>query len=180
VDELERACSAFRIGSSLDDSTTLGPVAFEARRIELRAQRDALVSRGARAIEVGEVPRAGWFVPPTLLVGDHLDAEEECFGPMLVVEPFDSVEEAVFRANRGQVGLAGYVFTADEQLGRAIGARLVAGEVKINGTSALDMAPDSVQSFFGDAGIGGHGDAELLEFFTGQQILGTDPPGLPM
>ncbi|MBL5973139.1 MAG: aldehyde dehydrogenase family protein [Candidatus Leucobacter sulfamidivorax] len=180
VDELERACSAFRIGSSLDDSTALGPVAFEARRIELRAQRDALVSRGARAVEVGEVPGAGWFVPPTLLVGDDLNAEEECFGPMLVVEPFDSVEEAVSRANRGQVGLAGYVFTADEQLGRAIGARLVAGEVKINGTSALDMAPDSVQSFFGDAGIGGHGDAELLEFFTGQQILGTDPPGLPM
>ena len=72
------------------------------------------------------------------------------------------------------------MFTGDLALGRNVGSRLIAGEVKINGTSVLDMSPDSTQSFFGGAGIGGHGDAGLLEFFTGTQILGTDAPGLPL
>jgi hypothetical protein len=58
--------------------------------------------------------------------------------------------------------------------------QLEVGEVKINGTSVLDMAAESAQSFFGSAGIGGHGDADLLSFFTGKRIVGTDRPGLPL
>lgn len=180
LDALEHALSAFRIGSSLDEATMLGPVAFEGRRRELSAQRDALVAAGARTISVGETPARGWFLAPTIIVGEGLDLAEELYGPLLVVEPFDSLDDAIARANSGQVGLAGYVFTADEAAGRQVGVRLHAGEVKINGTSVLDMAPDSTQSFFGDSGVGGHGDAELLEFFTGTQILGTDAPGLPL
>lgn len=180
LEALEGALGAFRIGSSLAEDTTLGPVAFEARRTELEAQRDALVSVGARTIEVGEAPDRGWFMPPTLIVGERLELAEELYGPLLVVEPFDAIDDAIARANSGQVGLAGYVFTEDEAQGRRVGSRLLAGEVKVNGTSVLDMAPESTQSFFGDSGIGGHGDGELLEFFTGTQILGTDAPGLPL
>lgn len=180
LEELERAFSAPRIGSSLDEQTTLGPVAFEGRRTDLLAQRDALVAAGARAIGVGEVPERGWFIAPTLIVGERVEPAGELFGPMLVVEPYDSVDEAIARANSGQVGLAGYVFTEDLALGHLLGSRLLAGEVKLNGTSVLDMSPDSTQSFFGESGIGGHGDAGLLEFFTGTQILGTDAPGLPL
>jgi len=180
TEELERAFASQRIGSSLDEQTTLGPVAYEGRRTDLLAQRDSLVSGGARAIEVGEVPRRGWFIAPTLIVGDGMKPAGELFGPLLLVEPYDSVDEAIARANSGQIGLAGYVFTEDLALGRLVGSRLLAGEVKINGTSVLDMSPNSTQSFFGGAGIGGHGDAGLLEFFTGTQILGTDAPGLPL
>ncbi len=177
---LEHALARARIGSSLDPETTLGPVAFAGRRTELLAQRDALVAAGARTIVAGVAPERGWFIAPTLIAGEGLELSEELYGPLLVVEPFDSIDEAVRRANSGQVGLAGYVFTADEAAGRNVGTRLLAGEVKINGTSVLDMAAESQQSFFGDSGVGGHGDAELLEFFTGTQILGTDAPGLPL
>ncbi len=180
VEELERAFATQRIGSSLDEQTTLGPVAFEGRRTELLSQRDLLVEAGARAIPVGQVPERGWFVAPTLIVGEHIEPAGELFGPLLLIEPYDSVGEAIARANTGQVGLAGYVFTEDLALGRQVGSRLLAGEVKINGTSVLDMSPDSAQSFFGGAGLGGHGDPGLLEFFTGTQILGTDTPGLPL
>ena len=83
-------------------------------------------------------------------------------------------------ANDGPVGLAGYVFGPDEGQARYLGARIDAGEIKVNGTSVLDMASDSVQSFFGSAGIGGHGDADLLNFFVGQRIVGIDAPGLPL
>lgn len=180
VGALENALGQETLGSSLDRSTTVGPVAFEDRRRELFEQRDALVAAGANLVEIGDAPEQGWFIAPTLIVGERLDAKEELFGPLLTVQPFDDIDDAVDRANDAQVGLAGYVFSADEERGAAIGRRLIAGEVKINGTSVLDMSAESAQSFFGDSGIGGHGDDDLLDFFTGRQIVGVDAPNLPV
>ncbi|GAA1249068.1 aldehyde dehydrogenase family protein [Prauserella halophila] len=180
VEALRTELATLRIGSSLDDTTTLGPVAFEGRRRELTAQRDDLAARGATIVEVGTTPDEGFFFPPTLAVGDDIEPDSEIFGPLLAVEAFDAVEDAVRRANSGQVGLAGYVFSDDIDAASSLGAALVAGEVKVNGTSVLDMSPHSAQSFFGSSGIGGHGDAELLEFFVGKRIVGTDAPGLPL
>jgi phenylacetaldehyde dehydrogenase len=180
VAALEAELVGLVIGPSTDDVTTLGPVAFPARRDELLAQRDAFVAGGARAVEVGSPPAVGCFVTPTLIVGERLAPASEIFGPLLLVEPFDSPDEAIEVANAGAVGLAGYVYTSDLEAGRALGCELIAGEVKLNGSSVLDMAPGSSQSFFGSSGIGGHGDRELLEFFTGVQVIGTDMPGLPL
>ncbi len=180
VEALRAELATLNIGSSLDDRTTLGPVAFEGRRNELTAQRDALAASGATIIETGPVPDEGWFFAPTLAVDDAVELDSEIFGPLLTVEAFDMVEDAVHRANSGQVGLAGYVFSSDVGTATALGTRLVAGEVKVNGTSVLDMSPDSAQSFFGSSGLGGHGDAGLLEFFLGKRIVGTDAPGLPL
>lgn len=180
VEALRHELATLVIGDSTDAATTLGPVAFAARKAELEAQRDALVAAGARALTVGSVPAAGSFVAPTLILGERLVPESEIFGPLLLIEPVDSPSDAIARANSGHVGLAGYVFTQDLKLGRQLGQRLVAGEVKLNGTSVLDMAPGSEQSFFGTSGIGGHGDAALLQFFTGVQVIGSDIPGLPL
>ncbi|MBU3994480.1 MAG: aldehyde dehydrogenase family protein [Actinobacteria bacterium] len=180
VAALEAELVGLVIGPSTDDVTTLGPVAFPARRDELLAQRDAFVAGGARAVEVGSPPAVGCFVTPTLIVGERLAPASEIFGPLLLVEPFDSPDEAIEVANAGAVGLAGYVYTSDLEAGRALGCERIAGEVKLNGSSVLDMAPGSSQSFFGSSGIGGHGDRELLEFFTGVQVIGTDMPGLPL
>lgn len=180
VGALRTELAGLQIGASTESTTTLGPVAFEGRRAELLSQRDALAASGALVIEVGKVPSDGSFVTPTLIIGEELAPAAEIFGPLLLVEPFDEVEQAVKRANSGFVGLAGYVFTSDLGDGRLIGSKLIAGEVKINGSSVLDMAPGSSQSFFGSAGIGGHGDRGLLQFFTGVQVCGSDSAGLPL
>lgn len=180
VEALRAELDDLVIGSSLDETTTLGPVAFAERRRQLHRQRDAIAAAGADILAVGVIPEDGWFVAPTLAVADTLDLDSEVFGPLLPVETFDDVDEAVERANTGQGGLAGYVFTSDLDRAHLLGARLLAGEVKINGTSVLDMAPTSVQSFFGSSGLGGHGDADLLDFYTGRRIVGTDAPGLPL
>ena len=180
VEALRAELATVTIGSSLDDRTTFGPVAFEGRRRELTAQREALAASGATILETGPVPEEGWFFAPTLAVGEAVELDSEIFGPLLTVEAFDAVEDGVRRANSGQVGLAGYVFSDDVGAATALGTRLVAGEVKINGTSLLDMSPHSEQSFFGSSGLGGHGDAELLEFFVGKRIVGADAPGLPL
>ncbi|MBP3976277.1 aldehyde dehydrogenase [Microbacterium sp. BLY] len=168
------------LGSSLDDTTEVGPVAFAARRTELEEQRDRLATAGAELLRVSRVPETGWYFAPTVAVLDGPGLADEVFGPMLLVGGYDDEEEAVRIANTGQVGLAGYVFGADEERAAALGARLVAGEVKINGTSVLDMSQESAQSFFGASGLGGHGDDDVLDFFVGKQVVGRDRPGLPL
>ena len=180
VEALVESLRDLRVGSSLADDTDIGPVAFRARQAELHAQRDELVAAGARAIETTTIPDSGWYVSPTVLVADTLTLNSEMFGPMITVQPVDDDDHAVRLANSGQFGLAGYVYS--ENLGEAysLGARLIAGEVKVNGSSVLDLAAGSAQSFFADSGIGGHGDTDVLEFFRGTQVLGVDEPGLPI
>jgi betaine-aldehyde dehydrogenase len=172
--------AAWRVGSSLDEATELGPVAFRARRDQLLAQRQQLRADGCEIITVGPSHSDGWFFEPTIAVGAHNALPSEIFGPMLVLEPSSGDTDAVQKANDGNVGLAGYVFSSNETAARDIGLQLNVGEVKVNGTSVLDMAAESSQSFFGSSGIGGHGDSDLLGFFTGKRILGTDSEGLPL
>lgn len=167
------------VGSSLDEDTTLGPVAFRARRDQLEAQVAALEAAGARITRL-PVPAQGSFFAPTVATVPGGTVVDEMFGPLITVTGYGSEDEAVDAANEGPVGLAGYVLTRDVEAGMALGRRLTAGEVKVNGSSVLDMAADSRQSFFGSSGLGGHGDADVLDFFVGTQIIGTDRPGLPL
>jgi phenylacetaldehyde dehydrogenase len=57
---------------------------------------------------------------------------------------------------------------------------MACGEVKINTASLLDLTENSTQSFWGSSGIGGHGNAELLSFFQGQRIVGSDDPNFSL
>lgn len=180
LEALAASSAARRIGSSLDPATEVGPVAFPERRAELLAQRSALVAAGARLVAEAPVPGEGCFLPPSILDGRGAEPAEEIFGPILTVHAVAGDAEAIATASAGHTGLAAYVFTRDLDEGRRIGARLPAGEVKLNGTSVLDMAPGSEQSFFGGSGLGGHGDARLLEFFTGARVIGEDRAGLPL
>lgn len=178
LDALAAYSDRWRIGSSLDSETQLGPVAFPDRRAALLDQRSQLISAGARLTAESEVPDTGCFMPPSILDGNGAEPADELFGPMLVVNAVGADEEALSAASAGHVGLAAYVFTEDLETGHRLGKRIPAGEVKINGTSVLDMSPQSEQGFFGEAGLGGHGDTRLLEFFTGAQVVGEDRPNL--
>jgi betaine-aldehyde dehydrogenase len=162
------------VGSSVDEATTIGPMAFRERRDALVAQRAAFETAGSRILHGKDGPDDGWFFLPTLVVGDAVRASGEVFGPMLTVEAVGSDAEAVVRSNGSAGGLAAYVFGEDLAAAQGVGEQLLAGEVKINGTSVLDMSPESAQSFFGSSGIGGHGDRDLLDFHSGKQVIGRD------
>jgi aldehyde dehydrogenase (NAD+) len=77
----------------------------------------------------------GWYVKPTVFVtnNDAVIAREEIFGPVLVIIPYKDVDDAVAIANDSLFGLAGYVSGEDGELARAIGRRLRAGWIGING-----------------------------------------------
>lgn len=180
LDALSARVSAMSVGSSLDESTRIGPMAYSARRIDLERQRDWLTGAGRRVAAKVAVPGDGAFFGPTVLDGDGADLGEEVFGPMLVVSSCSSDTEAIERANRVAGGLAAYVFSGDVRRGLELSGRLFGGEVKINGTSVLDMSPESSQSFFGLSGIGGHGDRDVLQFYSGKQVAGLDLVDPPM
>lgn len=180
VDTLGALLRAGRLGSSVDESAMIGPMAYQARRDELVAQRDAWRTAGHSVVEGTTPASGGWFFAPTLVTGKGIAVDSEVFGPLLTVERVESDDEAVALANESAGGLAAYVFGADTEAAFEVGARMLAGEVKINGTSLLDMADGSAQSFFGTSGMGGHGDHDVLEFYLGKQIVGVDLLDAPL
>ncbi|MET0451464.1 MAG: aldehyde dehydrogenase family protein [Mycobacterium sp.] len=180
VDELTRRLNDVRLGSSLDEATEVGPMAYRQRRDELVAQRQQLVDQGVTVGTSATVPGVGWFFAPTVASHSFVEMPGEVFGPMITVEPFGQEAEAIASSNAGSHGLAAYVFGEDVDHALSVGGRIEAGEVKINGTSLLDMSPESAQSFFGGSGLGGHGDADVLDFYAGKQIVGQDLVDAPI
>lgn len=178
ADALLAQLAAIRIGPSLERDSAMGPLARRAHRDRVAEQVRAL---GGEAIAAVEVPGDGAFLAPTLVLGLPADAiTEEIFGPVLTLHPVAGDADALAAADATPDGLAGYVFSADEERAFWLGRRLRAGEVRLNGTHLLDLAPGSAQSFWGTSGIGGHGASEALEAYRGTRVVGVDDPALPI
>ncbi|GAA2907120.1 aldehyde dehydrogenase family protein [Streptosporangium fragile] len=182
LDAILDRLAVLRAGHSLDPETGFGPQADEECLDRLRGRLARLRSAGGKALTSTPMPDLpGWFLAPTVVRdADPADATEEIFGPVLTLHPVRDDEQAVELANSRVTGLAGYVFGADEEAAMDVGARLECGEIKINGTSLLDLTETSTQGFWGSSGTGAHGNAELLRFFCGARIVGVDDPGLPL
>ena len=175
------ALSTFTLGPHTE-AVDIGPLAHESRRIDLQAQVDRLVLRGGKELVASQpVPAGGWFWAPRVVVGaPEAECVEEMFGPVVTVHPMADEAAAIAAANASPYGLAAYVFGTDIEGAMAVGRALRFGEVKVNGTSLLDMSERSAQSFWRCSGLGGHGNRDLLAFFQGVQIVGMDRPGVPI
>lgn len=182
VDILAGKLRAYRIGSNMDPDAQMGPISHQNHRALLDAQVRRLVDLGAHVLIAGDLPELpGWFWAPRIIVGaDPKVCVDEMFGPVVTVHPVDSDAEAISLANDSPYGLAGYVFGEDVEGAMAVGRAIRFGEVKINGTSLLDLSPLSVQSFWRNSGIGGHGKEDVFRFFCGTQIVGKDRTRLPI
>jgi phenylacetaldehyde dehydrogenase len=168
-----------RPGDPFDDDTTFGPQAFSAQADGLHARLDEFTRAGATVVTALSVPEGDRWVAPTLVIDPPAAlARAEVFGPVLVVRTCADAQQAVAESFELETGLAGYVFTSDLTEGMRLGSLLPAGEVKLNGSSLLDMSGGSTQAFWYGSGVGGHGDAELLRFFTGARIVGQDVDSL--
>ena len=175
IDELVDQLGGERMGHPLDPSATFGPQGNPAQWSGLARSVDRLREGGARIVEVGEAPLPGRWTVPTLAIESSADAARaEAFGPVLVLRGYDDLDDAVAECWALETGLAGYVFSTSPTAAHDVGRRLPAGEVKINGTSLLDMSDRSAQTFWYGSGVGGHGDDDLLRFFTGARIVGED------
>ncbi|MFB8004935.1 aldehyde dehydrogenase family protein [Nocardia sp. NPDC056000] len=171
-----------RIGHSLDDKSDIGPISNAPHYRTLIERIEGLRGLGAEIDQPGELPGlAGFFLSPTLATGSDPDrTTAELFGPVISLHGVDSDEDALRAANAYPSGLDAYVFGTDTDRAIAIGARVMSGEVRVNGAKLADLGDDSAQSFWGTSGIGGHGPAESVRVFCGDRVVGVDSPDLPL
>ncbi|MGW4826898.1 aldehyde dehydrogenase family protein [Amycolatopsis japonica] len=182
LEALTERISKLVVGHSLDEDVQLGPISNAPHFRTLQSRLEGLRDLGATLHGPARLPELdGYFLSPTVAVGaDPAQATAELFGPVVSLHAVDSDEEALRIANADPSGLDAYVFGADTDRAIDVGARISSGEVRVNGAKVVDLGDDSAQSFWGPAGIGGHGPAESVRVFCGDRVVGVDSPGLPL
>jgi acyl-CoA reductase-like NAD-dependent aldehyde dehydrogenase len=159
AEELAKATAEnFTPGDPFEDSTRLGPLVSDVQRERVRGYIQKGVDEGARLITGGAEPpqglERGFFVRPTVF--SEVEAEmtigqEEIFGPVLAIQPYEGEDDAIRIANSTPYGLAGGVWSADTDRAIAVARRIRTGQIEINGGAFNPLAP------FGGYGQSGHG-----------------------
>ncbi|MCR8899858.1 aldehyde dehydrogenase family protein [Gordonia sp. GONU] len=174
VDRLVAALGDLKIGDPHDPETAIGPVITEKHRDTILGFIERAKADGAKVAFGGGVPAElteGWYVEPTLLTNVARDSEiaqEEVFGPVVVVLPYDTEEEAIELANDTKYGLSSSVYTSDVAYGFEFGRKIRTGTFAVN-TYAADF--NSAFGGFKKSGIGReHGPAGLEEYLRPQTI----------
>jgi aldehyde dehydrogenase (NAD+) len=151
-------------GDPFEDGTRLGPLVSEAQQERVRGFIEKGEEEGAKLVAGGAEPpeglETGYFVRPTVFSDvkpDMTIAQEEIFGPVLSIIPYDSEDEAAEIANSTIYGLDGGVWSADPERAKAFARRMRTGQVQINGATFNPLAP------FGGVKQSGHG-RELGKF----------------
>jgi aldehyde dehydrogenase (NAD+) len=179
VDALADLVNTMTVGDPLDKATDIGPVVSARQRERVLGYIEAGKDSGAKLVVGGGVPRnqpRGWFVSPTVFAdvnnSDRI-AQEEIFGPVLAVIPYDSDADAVALANDSEFGLAGSVWSTDVARATEVAREIRTGTVGIN-----DYQLDIGAPFGGvkASGIGRElGPEGLEEFFNLKSIYRIGP-----
>ncbi len=162
-----------KVGDPLKEHNNLGAVVSEAHQqkilsyIRLAEEEGGTILCGGKPVTVAGRCQNGWFVQPTVIEGlDHTcrTNQEEIFGPVVTLTPFDSEEEVLEYANSTPYGLAGILWTENLTRAHRIANQLKAGIIWINCWMLRDL-----RTPFGgmkSSGVGREGGFEALRFFT--------------
>jgi aminomuconate-semialdehyde/2-hydroxymuconate-6-semialdehyde dehydrogenase len=135
--------------------------------IDLAKQEGGTILCGGHAVTVPGNCAEGWYIAPTVIEGLSYDCrtnQEEIFGPVVTITPFDTDEEALMMANSTEYGLASIVWTENLTRAHTMAAKIKAGIVWINCWLLRDL-----RTPFGgvkNSGVGREGGLEALRFFT--------------
>ena len=156
-----------KVGDGLSEGTQMGPLANPRRIDAMSAFTEDAVRKGAKLLAGGQrIGNAGNFWQPTILTDVPREAKvfnDEPFGPMAAIRPFETLEEALGEANRLPYGLAGYAFTKSLKNSDILARRLEVGMLWIN----MPAMPSAEMPFGGikDSGYGSEGGPEALEAY---------------
>lgn len=176
-DALVEKASKMIAGDPLDPATKLGAVVSEAHMNKILSCIDVAREEGARVLCGGGRLRPkgvenGFYIAPTVLEGlgpDCRTNQEEIFGPVVTLQPFDTEEEALELANNTAYGLAATLWTSDLKRAHRVAAQIESGIVWVNTWLLRDL-----RTPFGGvkaSGLGREGGFDALEFFTEPQNI---------
>ncbi len=159
AEELAKAAAeSFTPGDPFEDSTRLGPLVSAVQRERVRGYIEKGESEGAKLVTGGAAPpeglERGYFVRPTVfseVTPEMAIAQEEIFGPVLAIQPYENEDDAVRIANDTVYGLAGGVWSGDQERAIGVAKRIRTGQIEINGGAFNPLAP------FGGYKQSGHG-----------------------
>ena len=169
VDAARGMLEGVAYGDPTDPGTMMGPLISARQREKVAGYVDRAVADGAKAVIGGRLPPhlpEGFFYEPTLIVGADEDSEiaqDELFGPVLVVLPHDGDDDAVRIANNSIFGLSGSVLSNDRDRALGVARRIRSGTMSVNG--GIYYGPDAPFGGYKQSGIGREmGAAGLAEF----------------
>ncbi|QIL82490.1 aldehyde dehydrogenase family protein [Diaphorobacter sp. HDW4A] len=172
---LRQEMSKLTVGSSLDDSSRVGPLISKRQQANVHDLLEQGEKQGATLIAEGSaVPEQGFFIKPRAYAttADNTLAFNEIFGPVLSVLTYSDVDDAVRLANATVYGLAAAVWGEDSEA-MAVARRIRAGQVDINGARFNALAP------FGgykQSGVGREGGTFGVEEFLQVKSIQVNPP----
>jgi aldehyde dehydrogenase (NAD+) len=175
VDALVTGVAALSVGDPLDPATDVGPVVAERQRARIEGYLESGREEGATVAIGGGRPselNKGWYIQPTVF--SNVDnkmriAQEEIFGPVLVVIPYDGDEQAVEIANDSTYGLCGSVWTNDNDRGLGIARQVRTGTYMVNAPVPIDFATPF--GGYKESGVGREFGPEGLESFLEQKSI---------
>ncbi len=168
LEGVSAAASRLRMGPGLDPTSQLGPLVSEKQMHRVRGYIQSGVDEGAQLVAGGQRQgEKGYFVQPTVLagLGDQAKVmQEEIFGPVVAVTPFDDIEEIAALANNTQFGLAASIWSNDLKRVQRLIPRIEAGTVWVNCHGVLDNA----MPFGGykQSGVGREMGRSLIDHYT--------------
>jgi acyl-CoA reductase-like NAD-dependent aldehyde dehydrogenase len=176
VVEMARATLAgVAYGDPTDPANMMGPLINARQREKVAGYVDRAVADGAKAVVGGRIPEhlpRGFFYEPTLLAGadeNSAVAQDELFGPVLVVLPHDGDDDAIRIANNSIFGLSGAVVSADRERALSVARGIRAGTMSVNG--GLYYGPDAPFGGYKQSGIGREMGAAGLDEFLERKTL---------
>jgi succinate-semialdehyde dehydrogenase/glutarate-semialdehyde dehydrogenase len=155
-----------KVGNGLEAGTAMGPLANGRRVPAIAGLVEDARARGARVLAGGDVGDGGFFFQPTVLADVPLEADamnHEPFGPLALMRPFGTEDEAIEQANRLPYGLAAFAFTENGRRANRLGDAIEAGMVGIN-SFAISVA-DARFGGVKESGFGSEGGTEGLQSY---------------
>jgi aminomuconate-semialdehyde/2-hydroxymuconate-6-semialdehyde dehydrogenase len=178
--------SRLKVGDPLDATTDVGAVVSKQHfdkimsYIDLAQREGGKVLTGGKQIHLDGRCADGWFIEPTIIEGLSHDCrtnQEEIFGPVVTIQPFDTEEEVLGYANSVRYGLSSTIWTEDLSRAHRVAAQIESGIVWINCWLLRDL-----RTPFGgvkDSGMGREGGFEALKFFTEEKNVCVKLSGPP-
>jgi lactaldehyde dehydrogenase/glycolaldehyde dehydrogenase len=177
LDRFSSQAKDLRIGDPMDDRTDLGPKVSQEELVKVEGMVADAIKRGAKIVMGGERPKHpptdhGYWYSPTIVTDVQSDMpimQDEIFGPVVPIVPFERFEDAVTYSNNSRYGLSAYLFTQDmPRIMRAV-RDIDFGELYVN-----RIGPESLQGFhvgYRQSGLGGDDGAHGLEVYLKKKTV---------